>query len=364
MARAWWLLAAIALVACGNASSGTVASSPVGSPIVASYPRVSMPATSPMTVASNVQCREAGLCPPISCFASEFDPIHSEIVLFGGCLPSQPSSDATWRYKDATWTRLHPAHVPPARGFEAMAFDAVLGVVVMYGGRDVPPSAAEATGFGTITYSGDTWTWDGSDWSQQHPAHHPVLFQPSATYDYARQQIVLVGSTPSFSTETWTYDGIDWTHQTQADGKPTPSRIYIPLSFDPASKTVVTFGGYIPSSSAQTALTAVWEWDGRTWSQTPATTPFTAGPSDGFAPEFDQGSMLVCDDASPLAIWRWDGTKFTLLQPVHAPDSCGGLSADIANHRVLLYGWTAQGTQVPQFEVWSWSGDDWSQTSI
>jgi hypothetical protein len=317
-----------------------------------------------MSIEANSECRQAGQCPPISCFSSEFDPIRSEFILFGGCLPSQPSSNATWIFKGALWTRLYPSHVPASRGSAAMVFDPALGVVVMYGGRDVPPLEAEATGFGTISYSGDTWTWDGSDWSQQHPAHHPILFQPSATYDYARQQIVLVGSTPSFSAETWTYDGFDWTHQTQADGKPAPSRMYMPLSFDPASKTVVTFGGYMPSGSDQTALTAVWEWDGRTWTQTAATTPFTAGPFDALAPEFDQGAMLICDDSSPPATWRWDGTKFTSLQPMHEPDACGGLSPDTANHRVLLYGWSAGGMLAPQFEVWSWSANDWSQTTI
>ncbi len=314
-----------------------------------------------MSIEANGQCREAGLCPPIGCFASEFDPIHSEIVLFGGCLPTQPRSDATWRDKDATWTRLHPTHVPPARSFEAMAFDPALGVVVMYGGRDVPQSAAEATGFGTITYSGDTWTWDGSDWSQQHPAHHPVLFQPSATYDYARRQIVLVGSTPTLTLETWTYDGFDWTHWAQADGKPAPSRIYSRLSFDAASKTVVTFGGYNPRASD---LTAVWEWDGRTWTQTPAASPFALSAFAGFAPEFDQGSMLICSDSPAATTWRWDGSRFTQLHPLHQPGLCAGLSPDISRHRVLLYGWTLSDGQFWQFEVWSWSGYDWSRTSI
>ncbi len=361
MARTACLLAAIVVIACGNASSSTSAPSSAALPTVASSPRDSIPATSPMSIEANGQCREAGLCPPIGCFASEFDPIHSEIVLFGGCLPTQPRSDATWRDKDATWTRLHPTHVPPARSFEAMAFDPALGVVVMYGGRDVPQSAAEATGFGTITYSGDTWTWDGSDWSQQHPAHHPVLFQPSATYDYARRQIVLVGSTPTLTLETWTYDGFDWTHWAQADGKPAPSRIYSRLSFDAASKTVVTFGGYNPRASD---LTAVWEWDGRTWTQTPAASPFALSAFAGFAPEFDQGSMLICSDSPAATTWRWDGSRFTQLHPLHQPGLCAGLSPDISRHRVLLYGWTLSDGQFWQFEVWSWSGYDWSRTSI
>ena len=364
MARTACLLAAIVAVACSSVSSNTSSPSVAASPSVVNPPRGSTPATSPMSVEANDDCREAGYCPPIGCFASEFDPLRSEIVVFGGCLPTRPMSDATWRFKDATWTRLHPSHVPAARSFAAMVFDPAHGVVVMYGGRDVPQSEADATGFGTITYSGDTWTWDGSDWSQQHPAHHPLLFQPSATYDYARKQIVLVGSTPTFSTQTWTYDGFDWTHQAQADGKPAPSRMDNRLSFDAASKTVVTFGGYNGDRSNLAALTAVWEWDGRTWSQTPATAPFAISVFPGIAPEFDQGSMLICSDSPPASTWRWDGSGFTQLRPMHQPGLCARLSPDIPSHRVLLYGWSFSEVRFWQFEVWSWSGADWSRTSI
>jgi hypothetical protein len=361
MARTACLLAAIVAVACSNVPGSTSPSSIAASPNVASSPRAPIPVPSPMSLEANDQCREAGLCPPIGCFASEFDPIHSEIVLFGGCLPTQSRSDATWRFKDATWTRLHPSHVPAARSFPAMVFDPALGVVVMYGGRDVPQSAADATGFGTIAIATDTWTWNGSDWSPQHPAHHPVLFFPSAIYDYARKQIVLVGSTPTFTSETWIYDGFDWTHQAQADGKPAPSRMYERLSFDAASKTVVTFGGYSPNGSD---LTAVWEWDGRAWTQTPASEPFPLSAFAGFAPEFDQRSMLVCSDSPSASTWRWDGSRFTQLHPLHQPGLCTAMSPDIPRHRLLVYGWMLLEGQFWQFEAWSWSGDDWTRTII
>jgi len=363
MARTACLLAAIVAVACSNVSSSKSSSSSAASPTVVSSPRGSIPAPSSPGVAAYPECYDAGLCPPISGSTSEYDPIRTEIVAFGGWPhTSTPSSDATWRFKNASWTRLHPTHVPPARALAALAFDPALEVVVMYGARDVPASSAEAT-FGTISMSADTWTWDGSDWSQQHPAHHPVLFYPSATYDYARNQIVLVGLVGSSLTsmETWTYDGSDWTHQAQADGKPAPSRIYERLSFDGASKTVVTFGGYSIALVPDGSLNAVWEWDGRTWTQTPAVSPFTPPLFVGFAPEFEQRSMLACDASSAFSSWRWDGSRFTQLHPLHQPEQCAAMSPDFRRHRLLLY---EQLWPEAQLQFWSWSGYDWSRTSI
>src|ERR1700690_1136285 len=43
-----------------------------------------------------------------------------------------------------------------------MTYDAATGTVVLFGG------------LGGKRYLGDTWTWDGTTWTQQHPAAHPV----------------------------------------------------------------------------------------------------------------------------------------------------------------------------------------------
>ena len=136
-----------------------------------------------------------------------FDPVRDEIVTFGGWRHTGPITDETWIFKGGRWAHLHPAHVPPARDTAVLVFDAALGRVVMYGGRDVPASATAGTGgeVGGIRFAADTWTWSGSDWTEQHPAHRPVLFVPDGTYDYVRNQLLLLGFDGQM--ETWTYDG-------------------------------------------------------------------------------------------------------------------------------------------------------------
>src|SRR5580704_2567057 len=71
---------------------------------------------------------------------------------------------------------------PPARSGAAMAYDAANGSVVLFGGQR-----------GTRSLD-DTWTWDGSAWSQAHPATSPPpLDNPQMTYDPATRDVLLVG---------------------------------------------------------------------------------------------------------------------------------------------------------------------------
>ncbi len=62
-----------------------------------------------------------------------------------------------------------------------MAYDAATGTVVLFGGGGRRPV-------------GDTWTWDGTTWTQQHPATSPpVRCGTSMAYDAATGTVVLFG---------------------------------------------------------------------------------------------------------------------------------------------------------------------------
>ncbi len=52
------------------------------------------------------------------------------------------------------WQQLTPAQSPPERYYPAMAYDPASGKVVLFGG------------FGGTSYLGDTWTFDGTTWTQ------------------------------------------------------------------------------------------------------------------------------------------------------------------------------------------------------
>jgi hypothetical protein len=53
-----------------------------------------------------------------------------------------------------TWSQQYPATSPPPRSYSTMAYDPASKQVVLFGGLD------------GSAYLGDTWTWNGSTWSQ------------------------------------------------------------------------------------------------------------------------------------------------------------------------------------------------------
>jgi hypothetical protein len=63
-------------------------------------------------------------------------------------------------------------------------------VTVLFGGTDVFNSRVP------VEPLGDTWTWDGSQWVQQHPAVRPPGRSAAImVYDSARETTVLFGDT-------------------------------------------------------------------------------------------------------------------------------------------------------------------------
>ena len=102
---------------------------------------------------------------------------------------------ATLGPSPAQASRTAKGSAPTARSHMGMANDAETGQVVLFGGWD-----------GTQPLD-DTWTWDGSSWTEQHPVRSPeprCCFQMA--YDAARGQVVLSGGTDLYTyyTDTWT----------------------------------------------------------------------------------------------------------------------------------------------------------------
>ena len=64
-----------------------------------------------------------------------------------------------------------------------MAYDAANGTVVLFGGQT------------TSRALNDTWTWDGSGWTQAHPATSPPpMASAQMTYDPVTHDVLLVGA--------------------------------------------------------------------------------------------------------------------------------------------------------------------------
>ena len=195
--------------------------------------------------------------------ALAYDAARGVTVMFGGGVPAQAE---TWTWNGTSWTQRSPAHVPPVRFGASLAYDEVRQVAVLFGG--FVPSGLDTA---------DLWEWDGTDWTQRTWAGsgpsargaHRMVFDP------ARGVTVLYGgySTPSLSTlsDTWTWNGTAWT---QGGGGPGSLCDQI-MAYDPTRQRVVLFGGLrILGAGALTDLAATWEWNGATWTlRSPAAAP-------------------------------------------------------------------------------------------
>ena len=79
-----------------------------------------------------------------------------------------------------------------------MADDIAHGNVVLFGGRRF----------------GDTWTWNGTDWTKRTPAHSPYQrLDVGMAYDAHGEVVLFGGGCAIACADTWTWDGTDWTQR-------------------------------------------------------------------------------------------------------------------------------------------------------
>ena len=91
-----------------------------------------------------------------------YDPASGKVIMFGGDSGTTYLND-TWSFDGTTWTQIAIQSAPPARAAAQIAYDSVTQKVVLFGG------------FNGTFYLGDTWLWDGStlQWTQATPQASP-----------------------------------------------------------------------------------------------------------------------------------------------------------------------------------------------
>lgn len=204
----------------------------------------------------------AGSLTPRISGSMAYDALHGVIILFGG-LAGSPGGilNDTWSWDGTTWTQLHPSLSPPPRAGVSMAYDAAHSSVVLFGGEST-------AGMASPTPSSDTWTWDGAAWTQERPSSSPSPRSYAAmAYDPAARAVVLFGGTGDHQLgDTWTWNGATWSEQ-HPPASP-PARDHATMAYDLALGSVVLFGGEgTPSPTIGTRLADTWLWNGTTWAQ-------------------------------------------------------------------------------------------------
>jgi hypothetical protein len=246
--------------------------------------------------------------PPAGGYAMAYDALRQQVVLFGG------GNADTWVWDGSNWTLKSPANRPPPRGGHAMAYDAAHGQVVMFGGSGSDP----------LSDLGDTWVWDGSNWTQKTPANRPgARAEHAMAYDSAHGQVVLFGGAPNtagrtfeFLSDTWVWDGFNWTQKSPANS---PVARRLPgMSSEPTRGLVLLFGGTVMGTTpgVEFPVSDTWIWDGSNWSQqAPAhSPPARTGPAMAYSATGQTVMFGGFSDHALADTWVW--AQFLSVSPL------------------------------------------------
>jgi hypothetical protein len=268
-----------------------------------------------------------------------YDGVRKRVVLFGGDPGGSPFSD-TWSWDGALWTQVADTG-PSARYGLAMVFDATRQCVVLFGG------ASGSDLYGADVFA-DTWTWDGTEWTQVADTGPAARSGHALAYDAARERVVLFGGERTLANlfgDTWEWDGTEWT-QVQDVG-PSARRAHA-MAFDLTARRVVLFGGAGVNGAG---LNDTWLWDGGVWTQAADTGPAPRAASAMVAASTIVlfGGVNLFDPApmppgSPARIiygdsWRWDGHAWTEVQHIGPGPRWGhGMAFRSDASRIVLVG--------------------------
>ncbi|MCI4319976.1 MAG: hypothetical protein L3K23_07600 [Thermoplasmata archaeon] len=210
--------------------------------------------------------------------AMAYDAHDGYVVAFGGTSLSG-FDRGTWRYGGGVWTNITPSPLnatnsPSARFGAAMAYDAIDGYALLFGGSACPPLVGHPCR--------DTWKFVGGRWTNISAPTLTATNTPpgrlaaAVAYDSADQEVVLFGGAGDSGTlrDTWTYHAGNWTQVVFLVNASLPSaRELAAMADDPADGYLVLFGG--DGNCPNNVCGDTWTFSGSSWMQV---TGFSTAP--------------------------------------------------------------------------------------
>jgi hypothetical protein len=285
--------------------------------------------------------------------ALAFDPEEHAVILFGGLVIGETQLSTlsdTWSWDGSRWTELNPPASPPGLSGALLGYDPATKRLVLTGGDT-------ANAEGKLAGMDGTWTWDGSAWSSQAGGGLPASDVPSdlATDDATGQLILVTTRAGCTGVETWRWGGRAWDLLDPATS-PTPA-VEDALAFDPRSDSLELFpsaGGCGGVDQAVSASPPVWSWDGSTWSfaASPGKTELTGSWE---LTTSSAGALVVTSDGTYL----WSGGSGGRWSKVSSSpvDGDSSIAYDAADKQVVLFSGicsTCNGSAAP--DTWTWAG--------
>jgi len=231
---------------------------------------------------------------------------------------------------------------PPARTGAAMAYDAVDGAVVLFGGQNRSRTL------------NDTWIWGGSGWTQAHPVTSPPrLNNAQMAYDPVSHDVLLVGGEQLAVSNQGPVvcSGGSGSASSGSAGSGTtfiPPANPIPAIAPVPSASSSTTGGTAvaqPACAVSLSPNAVtWLWNGRDWSKASGSTPFTVFGSGELATD-PASDRVVLIPTGPFAMPALGVAQPAIACPVQSP-------APLDVHPACPW-------PIAAAPAWTWNGHVW-----
>jgi hypothetical protein len=237
-----------------------------------------------------------------------------------------------------------------ARSGAAMAYDRDHHQMVLFGGQ----------GAGGLL--NDTWTWDGTQWHQQHPSASPGSRSDAVmAWDPASHRLILTGGMGS------TTSG-NPNHICPMLGLPEPATVpnMGPTATSGRGKAniVPPSGVPVPCGPSIEPLRETWSWDGSNWTDTHARNQLPAG-----------SVQLAADATHLIALTSFDGAYATsgggsgsVTGSCTVTSEGASVCSAQSSPGITVPGGTSVGAcsantkcSVLQSVTWSWTGQDWKK---
>ena len=225
----------------------------------------------------------------------------------------------TWTWNGTTWTQLTRPPVPAAREGASMAYDPATQTAALFGGQ--------ITG---STDLGDTWTWNGTNWTPLSPGHEPS--SPGSGLGGLRPQRpgapALWGSQRRPARQE-RHLGLE-RHQLDPAGPATspPGRSIAAMASGPEPGQVLLFGGL----RGGLGLGDSWTWNGSTWTQVTGSGPVARSGAD-MAADTATGQLVLFgglgNSSFPNDTWNYGPVETPTATSLAAAPSTVGFGAPV-----------------------------------
>jgi hypothetical protein len=281
------------------------------------------------------------------------------LVGVAAAVAAAPAVPASTVLCPGQWKRAAPDGPPGRTGGHTLAYDQVRQRVVLFGGYDGK----------TGTRLGDTWEWDGEQWTFAADTGPSGRTNASLVYDETRQRILLFGGTGQpgnyygDNNDSWEWDGTTWTDVTSADPDKLPRiRNGQGMAYDTLRQKTMMYGGGItfirPLFDDTWTRDVTGNWRRRADAGTgPGEITVYTGMT------FDREHGLAVLQNGPCETpdtWVFDGNVWSLVSGARpTPRINAPLVYDSARHRVVLHGGDSCDGHARPMDTWEWDGADW-----